>query len=74
MKTNLSELGSTLRRLRLASGQTIHQVESAAEIGFATLPDIEAGRGDPTIDTLRSLARVYGEDITITIEATTNDA
>lgn len=70
MTTTLDELGINLRHLRQAAGMSRHDVEHKAKIGFATLRDIELSCADPTLETLRNLARVYGEDITINVLAT----
>ena len=64
----LADLGRELRRMRIASGLTRVEVEQRTRIGFATLIDIEEGKADPTLETLRNLTKLYGEPLVIGIE------
>ena len=59
----MSQLSDALRAQRLAAGLTQEQV--AAQIGLTrqAVSGYEAGRTQPDLDTLRTLAEVYGTDL-----------
>lgn len=49
-------LGSRLRARRTALGLTLAQVAEKAELSIPYVSNLERGRGNPTIDALRSIA------------------
>lgn len=53
-------LAKNVRRLRRARGLSVVELARAAQIGRATLTQLEAGSGNPTLETLYSLAGVLG--------------
>jgi transcriptional regulator with XRE-family HTH domain len=54
----VSEIGERVRLLRTAKHLTMGQLARSSGIGKATLSDLEAGRGNPTIETLFAVATV----------------
>lgn len=51
-----AQVGANLRRLRIASRQSLSELARATQISKATLSGIERGAGNPTIQTLAALA------------------
>lgn len=51
-------LAGNLRRARLELGLSLSELSRRSKIGKATLSQLEAGAGNPTIETVFSLARV----------------
>ncbi len=60
MGSNLSALSSNLRRLRTEREMSITQLARNSGVGKATLSKLEAGSGNPTVETLWSLADALG--------------
>jgi transcriptional regulator with XRE-family HTH domain len=58
--TTAAILAANLRRLRVAARISLSELARATGAGKATLSDIENGRGNPTVDTLTTLARSLG--------------
>ncbi|QCB92680.1 cupin domain-containing protein [Cellulomonas shaoxiangyii] len=56
-------LGDRLRALRHQHGLTLRQVADATGLSTALLSQIENGRTDPSVTTLRKLARVFEADM-----------
>jgi transcriptional regulator with XRE-family HTH domain len=57
----MSDLASTIRRLRTSRGMSLQKLADAAAISKAHLWEMEKGRHDnPSIDTLSSLAGALG--------------
>ncbi|HEX5596686.1 MAG TPA: helix-turn-helix domain-containing protein [Micromonosporaceae bacterium] len=56
-------LGDRLRELRQQHGYTLRQLAAAAEVSPALLSQIENGSTDPSLSTLRKLARVFDTSI-----------
>lgn len=54
------ELARNLRRYRSLRGLSSSEVAQRSQIARATLSALEAGRGNPTLDTLSAIARVLG--------------
>ena len=50
-----SDVGRRLRELRAARGFSLSELARRAEVGKATLSEIESGRRNPTIETLYAL-------------------
>jgi transcriptional regulator with XRE-family HTH domain len=50
----------TIRKLRTARGMTISQLAEAAEVSTALISQVERGLTDPSLATLRQVARVLG--------------
>lgn len=59
MDTN-SILKQNLRRLRKEKRYTQETVAGEAEIALSNYREMEHGKGNPTLNTLDKLARVYG--------------
>ena len=53
-------VAANLRRLRGEQGRTLSELARASGIAKATLSALEAGKGNPTIETLSSLATALG--------------
>jgi transcriptional regulator with XRE-family HTH domain len=53
-------IAANLRRLRAARGMSLATLASRADVAKATLANLEQGRGNPTIETLWSLALGLG--------------
>jgi transcriptional regulator with XRE-family HTH domain len=53
-------IAANLRRLRTARGMSLAALASRADVAKATLANLEQGRGNPTIETLWSLALGLG--------------
>lgn len=53
-----SNIGSNIRRLRIARGNTQEEVAKAANISLAGLRNYETGRSEPRVDVLMAIARV----------------
>jgi transcriptional regulator with XRE-family HTH domain len=53
-------IAANLRRLRTARGMSLATLASRADVAKATLANLEQGRGNPTIETLWSLALGLG--------------
>ena len=53
-------IGTNLRRLRTARGMSLVTLANRADVAKATLANLEQGRGNPTIETLWSLALGLG--------------
>lgn len=53
-------MGANLRRLRLARGLSLVELGRLSGLAKGTLTQLEAGRANPTIETLQSLARALG--------------
>lgn len=64
------KLGQKIRELRKRAGFSQRTLSDTSGVAYATLQDIEAGRGNPTIDTLFSLAKALGT----TLEALTGQS
>jgi len=56
-------LGERLRLLRKERGLTLRQVSEATGLSVALLSQIETGKTDPSVTTLRKLAQVFQEDM-----------
>ncbi len=56
-------LGSQLRNIRKLAGRTIAHVAAEARIRPATLGDIETGKRQGEMDTLRRIASALGYDL-----------
>src|SRR5689334_1990166 len=52
--------GARVRALRTARGMSLSSLAAAAGIGKATLSELEAGRRNPTLDTLYAIAGPLG--------------
>jgi transcriptional regulator with XRE-family HTH domain len=60
MASNLAALAENLRRLRTEREMSLTQLARTSGVGKATLSNLEAGAGNPTIETLWSLADALG--------------
>ncbi|MDI1463285.1 helix-turn-helix domain-containing protein [Catellatospora sp. KI3] len=56
-------LGDRLRELRQQHGYTLRQLAAEADVSSALLSQIENGATDPSLSTLRKLARVFDTSI-----------
>jgi transcriptional regulator with XRE-family HTH domain len=67
-------LGDRLRIARKRKGCTLKQVHAEIGISFSFLSDIERGRTNPSLDTLRKLSEFYGVAISeLVSESITNE-
>ncbi|MGD9514699.1 MULTISPECIES: helix-turn-helix domain-containing protein [Mycolicibacterium] len=60
MSESVHRLGRNLRRIRTVHGLSSTELAGRANIARATLTAIEAGKGNPTVETLVALAGVLG--------------
>lgn len=56
----IAVVAANIRRLRGEQGRTLSELARASGIAKATLSALEAGKGNPTIETLSSLATALG--------------
>ena len=68
MKTLSESIGRNLRRYRALRGLPAFELAQRSGIARATLSALEAGRGNPTLDTLAAVAAVLGVDVVDLIE------
>ena len=64
MRSAAAHLADNLRQLRAERGLTAAELSSRSGLGKATLSQIEAGRGNPRLETLRDLAAALGVEVT----------
>lgn len=62
--SDIKGLGARLRARRTALGLTLAQVAEEAELSLPYVSNLERGRGNPTLDVLRSLARALDQSLT----------
>src|SRR3954471_20186217 len=60
MEETVKAIAGNLRRLRTARGLSAGALARESGVARATLTELEAGRGNPTVETLYGLARVLG--------------
>ena len=60
MQETVKAIAGNLRRLRTARGLSAAALARESGVARATLTELEAGRGNPTVETLYGLARVLG--------------
>jgi transcriptional regulator with XRE-family HTH domain len=60
MQETVKAIAANLRRLRTARGLSAAALARESGVARATLAELEAGRGNPTVETLYGLARVLG--------------
>lgn len=60
MAANGAAAGAQIRAVRVERGMSLSALAAAAGIGKATLSELEAGRRNPTLDTLYALAGPLG--------------
>ena len=60
MHETVKAIAGNLRRLRAARGLSAAALARESGVARATLAELEAGRGNPTVETLYGLARVLG--------------
>jgi transcriptional regulator with XRE-family HTH domain len=60
MQETVKAIAANLRRLRTARGLSAAGLARESGVARATLAELEAGRGNPTVETLYGLARVLG--------------
>jgi transcriptional regulator with XRE-family HTH domain len=63
-----AHLADNLRRLRAERGLIASELSARSGVGKATLSQIEAGRGNPRLETLRDLAAALGVEVTELLE------
>jgi transcriptional regulator with XRE-family HTH domain len=64
MQGATADLAGNLRRLRAERGLIAAELAQRSGVGKATLSQIEAGRGNPRLETLRDLAAALGVEVT----------
>jgi len=57
------KLGLKIRTLRDAGGYSQRTLSAKSGVAYATLQDIEKGKGNPTVDTIEALAKTLGEPL-----------
>jgi transcriptional regulator with XRE-family HTH domain len=55
------DIRTEIRRCRQAAGMTMAELADAADLSEVFIRKIETGRKDPTLRTLRTLARIFRE-------------
>jgi transcriptional regulator with XRE-family HTH domain len=64
MRGAAADLADNLRRLRAERGLIAAELSQRSGVAKATLSQIEAGRGNPRLETLRDLAAALGVEVT----------
>lgn len=59
----MSDVGQKLRQLRRAKKMSIYDVERATGLHFSTISRYERNERQPSLDTLRELAEIYGASL-----------
>ena len=62
--TNRPSLGDRIRARRTAMGLTLAEVAEAAGLSLPYVSNLERGRGNPTLDALRSVATALQQTVT----------
>ena len=73
MRQSRVVLGRNVRRARTARGIPASELARRAELARATLTEIEAGRANPTLETLETLAAELGTTASDLLLATSED-
>ena len=60
MQETVKTIAANVRRLRAARGLSAAALARESGVARATLAELEAGRGNPTVETLYGLAKVLG--------------
>src|SRR6185436_9540326 len=60
MQETVNTIAANVRRLRVAAGMSAAGLARESGVARATLAELEAGRGNPTVETLYGLAKVLG--------------
>ncbi len=60
MQETVNTIAANVRRLRAAAGMSAAGLARESGVARATLAELEAGRGNPTVETLYGLAKVLG--------------
>jgi transcriptional regulator with XRE-family HTH domain len=60
MQETVNTIAANVRRLRVAAGLSAAGLARESGVARATLAELEAGRGNPTVETLYGLAKVLG--------------
>src|SRR3954463_6509650 len=60
MQETVNTIAANVRRLRTAAGMSAAGASGGRGAARATLAELEAGRGNPTVETLYGLAKVLG--------------
>jgi transcriptional regulator with XRE-family HTH domain len=60
MQETVKTIAANVRRLRTAAGMSAAGLARESGVARATLAELEAGRGNPTVETLYGLAKVLG--------------
>ena len=60
----MGPVAANLRRIRTARGLSLNELARQSSVAKATLAQLEAGRGNPTVSTLMSLATHLGVMLT----------
>lgn len=63
----VDSIGPELRRIRKEAGMTLKQVCECSGVSVSFLSDLELGKADPSLATLRKLSRTYQEIFLLTI-------
>src|SRR5829696_8068495 len=74
MQETVKTIAGNVRRLRMARGLSAAALARESGVARATLAELEAGRGNPTVETLYGLASVLGvtlADLLVEAEAPT---
>lgn len=59
----MSCLNEKIRTLRRAKGLTQQELATRAQVGLATIQNIEAGRANPELSTLESILGIFGFEL-----------
>ncbi|MDQ3499413.1 MAG: helix-turn-helix domain-containing protein, partial [Actinomycetota bacterium] len=59
MKSISDSVAANMRRLRAERGLTLSELGRRSKVGKATLSNLEAGRGNPRLETLWALAVAF---------------
>jgi transcriptional regulator with XRE-family HTH domain len=72
--TLADDVGRALRALRSAAGLSLSELARRSGVGKATLSELEAGRRNPTLETLYALTTALGAPLSAVLPPPGNDA
>ena len=65
---NIEMIGKILKKRRNSLGLNQHTLSEISGIAMHTLSNIEAGNGNPTIETLERVANALGMELSISVK------
>lgn len=69
----MKDIPVELRALRVAHRKTLATLAEASGLSVSFLSDVERGRTDPSLETLRKIAAAYGMELRVAFVWTADD-